>query len=427
MSTFTGGADVCMDFSETLVKLLFLATPGSTGTLNGSFNSLLGSGTLAFSYSLQAFKMSPVHGKAVIAFKLSGITATKDAITSAPFGGTAIFHVPFKLSPIAGGRQNVQLDFGQVRGGSQFVGLELLAFLEKIGWPIQQQQFLLDVLSNGVRATFRDKLAAMTLQLPSLSNPTPFGFNVTPGQAGVFPPVNGTMTFAALKITSLPESGSQPGVLSILASVRTANVATASATKKDSRALDGPHQVGIAISPTAFHALVFCQQLRQSFGVTTVQDLCATCGNAATCTADDVQFSDFDDDLAVGKVNLTGFGTRDLTLATAEVSFSAHLTFTIAAGGVTPHSKVDDVEVNISMNWWQTILALLNPVGGLFGSTFTAALLSTVMKTIAEQGLTDRLSGLNAIPLGVNGVTFDEVKVHPLAFLLRGNTPLAPT
>jgi hypothetical protein len=443
-STLTGNYDVCLELAEEqLVKLIAYTLTGyfpqpitiadfyGKETVDGLEAQLLiyvGGATINFtstsaaidtrspycllSLPLTDFTVDVISSQFPVTDPSAG-TTTDIGHTTLPLAGTVFVSVPFKLAPP--GSTVVMMDFTdpsvtvnvaldaasqqEVRSTFSAFGADPVAVLAKV---------IATTLSSSLR----------TIDLPGTT------FNWQPNQNGTLNPLQ----FADMGLVTLLPASGRPGVLAVLGTVLQSHVAAENRSFKILAATDASHQASVTISPEAFRDLIFGPALASQAGLpaNNIAALCPCCGTAESVGIGGLNFTRFCDTLNFGQINFQGAGNTSGTGWTANVSFDAHATLTLNSGNggptIVPTSKLDDVSVGVSLDWWVWLgSVVIGPIGWAIDAV-VQSVLSSVVSNAVQNGLSKALQNLGGTQLGApNGFIADAVEVIPGGIILQGH------
>lgn len=424
----TGNAELCVDISETILTLLLLGTaPSLKGSGSGPFTSPFGAGTAQVTFSFQKLRIAHTLGRADVSFAVT-VTPTVGGKQLSEMAGTATLLVPFELSPVIKGQQNVILDFtaSSVTGGAVLtntaqVSMEL-GFKTGPGWS----PGVVDTAADGAVRAVITKAAGKVLPLTAMGalsiNPAGGNINTNP------------VVFAGVQLATIAASATRPGVLSVLGAINPFFLGAINPKLKVQAAIASDHHVGIAVSQRGYHDQIFCPQLgAQLLGQSTpslpglfpVLPLCFTCGLAPEVPlGGGPMLQHLDTSFSTGRVLLHGVAFQDFDAGSATATFTGHVTLSIGNDGkIAPSAKIDDVDLDISLSWWAALLSVVF-LGGLplFAIGPADLALAPVVKSLVQ----GKINGvMHALPSpAFPSVKFDRVVVNPEALVIQGKSSL---
>jgi hypothetical protein len=437
MSNFTGNAELCVDISETILTTLMkdLPQPGLSGTVaQAQFVSLIGGGTAKITFSFSKLVIAS-KTRANVTFNVN-CTPSVGGSTQSEMSGTATLLVPFKLSALKNNTRNVVLDFtdSSVKGTATLNNLDTVA--KQLGWNgttsgIQwTPEFVNQIAEQSIQAVITNSAKEV---LP-LTSQGAFTFVAPPLFNGA---ISGTsVTFApnGVALTTLVATSSHHGVLSVLGSLNLLNVKLVNPSLKNAAAIDNKHDLGIALSQAGYHDQIFCPNLAAQLNIANpevqlmpefvpVLGLCASCGLVSGVSiGSGVNLNEINTSLVEGQADLSGVGSTSFTGGSATAAFSGHTTFSFnPSGAIVPNTTIDNVSIDISLDWWAVLLDVVL-LGGLPIASIGDIALEPIVKSLLQKKIDNLVQ--NVVPPSFPTVTFNSVKPHAGALLIMGQSAL---
>jgi hypothetical protein len=415
-STLTGPFDLCVELTDTALSAfassIFRDKTQPISIPHDNQLSLVGQAVLDIqSASIVAAPSSsqPAGATVTITFVDSSLAFSSPQTAFAePLSGTIVVSgVPFALVPVAGGQQDLELDFTATSVSAQihWTGNELddsvVPAVNKAGKVNLGSDVIAGFLNTEVANALQNKVGKQKISGAVLQM-------APPGKDGTLSPP--TFTEPGVVVTRA-KTDKQPGVLGILATIFKSDDAPSQpppVAGKTATATDSSHTGSLTISQDGFQNIFIFEANKKKQ---------VPPGTSITTTLEE------------GKIGLHLAGTQGTAIYTANWTIDGDMLASVSNGALALQLTNVVEHVSVSLSWWVWVSEI-----GLGGAPL-AGLVAEIQAQVKDEAMTLVQNAVSTLTTDIGQsstaisgipITFDHVDVHTQGIVMQGMAQLPP-